>query len=240
MRSVLTLFFIVIAQTACAADWWVQPYGALSVLPEQAAESSLTISGQAGGNRRSPMPSIESGTGGGLILAAIPEHGKGTFGLDLEFISGSESMTATLADAELGAPIFDTSTSAFAVSAFMSGRIPMLSSDSFATALGGAIGFFRSSQDLDLTFRQRNIDPETEETTIVDVAEATSTSSSTVFISIFVTEDVRLTDRFGLMATAGYRGVPSKGVSFATESMTGSFKPDFAGPYVRLGLKYDL
>lgn len=240
MRIIIAMVLVLFTENAFAADWWVQPYGTATFLSDLSPAESMIIDGQAGGDRTSLMPNIDTAKGGGIVISMVPESGKGTFGLDVEFVSGSKSGEAVLVDAELGAPTVKSSISGLAIGGFFSGVVPWISGDSFSGSLGGGLGMFRASRDTDLAFRERYTDPETEEVSIVDVAESASNSSTSLYLSVFLTEEFRVREGFRLSATAGFRGVTSSPATVTTESMTGEFEPEFTGPFVRLGLKIDI
>lgn len=240
MSKCSLLLFVLCANVALAADWWTQPYGAATLMSDRSPAESMTITGQAGGGRTSLMPNIDTASGGGIIVSMIPESGRGTFGFEVEFVSGSKSGEAYLADAELGAPTVKSSVSGLAIGGFFSGVVPWISGESFSGSLGGGLGMFRASRDTDLAFRERHTDPDTEEISIVDVSESASNSSTSIYLSVFLTEEFRVRDGYRLAATAGFRGITSTKTTVTTESLTGEFEPEFTGPFVRLGLKIDI
>jgi hypothetical protein len=99
---------------------------------------------------------------------------------------------------------------------------------------------FHSSRKFDLSFRKFYTDPQTLEDSIIDVSESASKGTSSIFLNVFVVEEFKLTQKFSLAATAGYHGIPSKDITVTTTSLTGKYKPEFAGPYFRIGLKMDI
>ncbi len=237
MRRLLIVSFLLLATTASAGDWWVQAFGEATWALSTKGTYGLDIQNGAISEENMKAPVAKPYLGGGLMIGSSSPDGARTFGFVVDYLTGKRTTGLTIQDPSLGWGDVVTNSDALQISVFFAGRAPLLSSDSgsWQGFLGGGLGVINLMGDVAIDYREYDI-----EGVRVTKNETAKLSGSLFMIDLFVMEEWHFSDRFALATTLGFRGAPYKDSEITTESMSGTYRSEYTGPYVRLGLRFDL
>lgn len=237
MRRLMIVSFLLLATAASAGDWWVQAFGEATWALTTKGTYGVDIENDTVSEENLKPPVAKPYLGGGLMIGSSSDDGRRVFGVVVDYLTGTRTTGLTIVDPVLGWGDIVTDSSALQVSLFFAGLAPFLSSDSgsWRGYLGGGLGMLSPSGEVRIDYREVPV-----EGGFNDVSESKSIGGSMFMIDLFVMEEWNFSDTFGLAATLGFRGVPFKDTEVSTGTMTGTYRSQYTGPYLRAGLRYDI
>lgn len=234
------LFVLLIVAGPAAADWFVTPYGSYSHFMQFPTRWTLEIDTPLFTGSIS-VSELENAFGGGVALGYSSEERGLVMGLNVEFITGDTDSSFTVRDSNnkdvrVGDCTIDAA--AMTVGGFIGAMVPPLSKGNWQGVLGVEVGAVMPQGDLSLMYVKDDYDDQGNATT-VQMTETQALEGSSLYISLFFTEDYLITDLLGLSGTVGYRGVNTKLQDIETTSMSGKYVQEYSGFFARLGLKVE-